>query len=147
MEGEVLNTQVVVHCPLSRPPNPPPLLDPSCLQSIQLVCCYEFPTEKLCEAVRPKRPLSWWVAIWSLAESEMESVMFHLPTTASLSLSLHQKPPMFYSGPGLGEGKGTGWVASTTCHHGFSINFSGLEWLSRTEIYLPSKPINIKHIS
>ena len=41
----------------------------------------------------------------------MESVMFHLRAAApplSLSLSLHQKPPMFYSGPGLGEG--SGWV-------------------------------------
>ena len=66
----------------------PPPLDPSCLQPIPCFLCtcllprlFQW---KFIAAAGSKSRHTRWGAIWSEAGSEMESVMFHLRTAASL---------------------------------------------------------------
>ena len=118
LEGEVLNTQVVVQCPLSNPPTHHHYWIPPACNQFHLFAAMNFQWKNYVKlwgqkghSVGGLRSGRWQDLKWNL-------LCFTYPPLP-LSHSLHQKPAMFYSGPGLGEGKGTGWVASTTCHHGF----------------------------
>ena len=155
LEGEVLNTQVVVQCPLSRPSQPTTtirsLLIPinSMFFFSHLFAAMNFSWRiTLYEAVRPNRPLSWWVRSGGWQHLKWNLLCFtYTPLPLSLSLAAPETTHvLFRSRIGGGEGDWVGWVASTTWHQSFSMNLSGLKWLSKTEMYLPFNPINIKHI-